>query len=143
MPRQDREASGVDAIVTTHSGRGRAEESEGWLGQRERGAIWLIRLTSNLVAAVGRRPTRILVRFIACYYVLFDRASRNASRDWLTRVHGRPASLGEIYGHILRFAQVTVDRLLFVRGSAGAFEIERTGTKALEVQAATGQLPRL
>ena len=141
MPRLDSETGGVEAIVTTNDeeSRSRSDDAEGWLNQRERGAVWVIRMTSFWVGLVGRKPARILVRFIAAYYALFDRVARDASRDWLTRVHGKPATFGQIYGHILRFAQVTLDRLLFVRGTPGAFEIKRTGTKALETQVATGR----
>lgn len=133
----------TDATESTNATTGtRAAEAgapEDWLNQRERGAIWVIRATSFWVGLLGRKPARVLVRLIAVYYALFDRVARDASRDWLTRVHGQPASFGQIYGHILRFAQVTIDRLLFVRGSSEGFEIKRTGTKALETQVATGQ----
>jgi predicted LPLAT superfamily acyltransferase len=138
VPRLASEIGGVEAIVTTSDERGRVE-SKNWLDQRERGVISVIRLTSYWVGVFGRNPTRVLVRFIAVYYALFDRVARKASRDWLTRVHGKPATFGQIYGHILRFAQVTIDRLLFVRGSSDIFEIERIGTQALEKQVATGQ----
>ncbi len=116
-----------------------ADNPDNWLNQRERGVIWIIRLTSFWVGILGRKPARILVRVIAAYYVLFDRVARDASRNWLSRVYGQPASLRQVYAHILHFAQVTLDRLFFVRGSTDAFEIKRTGTKALELQVATGK----
>jgi len=109
------------------------------MNQGERGAIWAIRMTAFWVGLLGRKPARILVCGIAAYYALFDRTARRASAAWLERVHGEPPSFGQIYRHILCFAQVTLDRLLFVRGTVDAFEINRTGTKALEVQAATGK----
>ena len=148
VPALDSGSGGVEAIMTppdlAPSGVGEVEDApaadaEGWLNQRERGAISIIRLTSFFVGIVGRQPARVLVRFIAVYYTLFDRVACEASRDWLTRVHGRPANRRQIYGHILRFAQVTVDRLLFVRGKSNSFEIRQTGTGALEEQVATGQ----
>jgi predicted LPLAT superfamily acyltransferase len=114
------------------------EKAEGWLSQGERGAIWGIRITSFWVGFFGRTPTRILVRLLAAYYALFDRTARRASAIWLERVHGEKPGFGGIYRHILHFAQVTVDRLLFVRGTIGAFEITRVGTEALEAQVATG-----
>ena len=116
----------------------RADE-DNWLNQRERGAVWLIRLTAFWVGVLGRKPTRVLLRAIAAYYALFDRSAGRASRDWLARVHGRPATFGQVYRHIFSFAQVTLDRLLFVRGRTGALDINLTGTKALEDQVATGQ----
>lgn len=115
------------------------ENAEGWLNQRERGAIWAIRITAFWVGLLGRKPARILVRGIAAYYVLFDRTARRASASWLERVHGEAPSFAQIYRHLLCFAQVTLDRLLFVRGTVDALEINRTGTKALEAQVATGK----
>jgi predicted LPLAT superfamily acyltransferase len=116
-----------------------ADESEDWMSQGERGAIWGIRLTAFWVGILGRRPLRPLVCGIALYYVLFDRTARRASAEWLERVHGKAPSTLEIYRHILCFAQVTFDRLLFVRGTIDALEIHRTGTEALEEQVATGE----
>ncbi|GAH66563.1 unnamed protein product, partial [marine sediment metagenome] len=143
VPQLDSNACGLEAIVMTVSDQSRARSEADhpgtWLNQRERGVIWIIRWTAFWVGVLGRKPARLLVRGIAAYYVLFDRAARDASRDWLSRIHGQPASLGQVYTHILHFAQVTLDRLLFVRGSSDAFEITRTGTKALELQAATGK----
>ena len=110
-----------------------------WMNQRERGAVWAIRMTAFWVGVLGRKPARLMVCGIAAYYALFDQTARRASRDWLERVHGEPARFPQIYRHILCFAQVTLDRLLFVRGSVGAFEINRTGTEALEKQVASGR----
>ncbi|HEB89984.1 MAG TPA: lipid A biosynthesis acyltransferase [Deltaproteobacteria bacterium] len=111
----------------------------GWLTQRERGAVWLIRLTAFWVGVLGRRPLRIVVCGIAAYYALFDRVARSASRHWLERVHGREPRLSDIYRHIRCFAQVTLDRLLFVAGRTSGIEIGRTGTGALDEQVKTGR----
>ena len=60
------------AIVTPPNEKASADvDAGGWRNQRERGAIWLIRMTSFWVGIVGRRPARILVRVIAAYYALF------------------------------------------------------------------------
>lgn len=117
----------------------RDEAADGWLSQGERGAIWAIRITAFWVGILGRKPARLLVCGLAAYYAVFDRTARRASAQWLERVHGKAPGFGEIYRHILCFAQVTLDRLLFVRGTLGAFEIKRTGTEALEAQVATGK----
>ncbi|HIG71315.1 MAG TPA: hypothetical protein EYQ46_14980 [Myxococcales bacterium] len=127
----------AEALMKTVREEIRPDES--WLNHRERGAIGLIRLTAFWVELIGRRPMRLLLRLIAAYYVVFDRTARRASRNWLERVHGRPVKLREIYGHIFQFTQVTLDRLLFVRDKTDALSISRTGTEALEQQAATGQ----
>jgi predicted LPLAT superfamily acyltransferase len=109
------------------------------MNQGERGAIWGIRFTAFWVGILGRRPFRPLVCALAAYYALSDRTARRASISWLERVNGEAPTFLQIYRHIRCFAQVTLDRLLFVRRTVDAFEIKRTGTKALEVQAASGQ----
>ena len=110
-----------------------------WMNQAERGAMWGIRLTAFWVGVLGRRPIRPLLCAIAAYYVLFDGSARRASAAWLERVNGAPPSRLDVYRHIRTFAQVTLDRLLFVKGTVGALEIRRTGTFKLEDQVATGQ----
>ncbi len=102
-----------------------------WLRQRERGAVWAITLATWIATGLGRPAAMLLARAIAVYYVVFDRRARRASRDWLARVHGRPASLSEVHHHISIFAQATTDRLFFARSAFDAFEIVHTGSHHL------------
>ena len=115
------------------------EDKAAWLSQRERGTVWAIRMTAFWATLLGRRLSRPLVVLIAAYYVAFDRNARSVSRDWLTRVYGRPARFREIYRHLLTFVQVTLDRLYFATGKTEPFEVVRTGNELLSQQAATGQ----
>jgi predicted LPLAT superfamily acyltransferase len=115
------------------------EQPRAWLSQGERGAIWGIKFIAFWVKHLGRKPLRPLLSVVAAYYVLSDRTARRASAAWLARISGEEPSLVEIYRHILCFAQVTLDRLLFMRGTVDEFEIKRTGTRALELQAETGK----
>lgn len=117
----------------------KVDRSGGWLTQRERGSVWAIQVGVICATMFGRRPARVLMTLVAAYYFVFDRTARRASRDWLTRFHGRPARLGEIYRHILCFAQVTLDRLFFARGAIDDFEIVRHGNHHLEELARSGQ----
>jgi predicted LPLAT superfamily acyltransferase len=126
------------SVVTTPRGS-KKNDPNGWMNQGERGAIWGIRLAAFWVSILGRRATRVLVCAVAAYYALFDRTARRASATWLERVNGKAPTFAQIYNHILCFAQVTLDRLLFVRGSVDMFEIKRTGTEALERQVETGR----
>ena len=114
------------------SQRAESQDASDWLSQRERGTVLVIRLTAWLATTFGRRPSRVLVWFIAAYYALFDRSVRRASRNWLARVHGSPkTSWAQTYSHVRCFAQVTVDRLFFAQGRIDAFEIDRTGNQHL------------
>lgn len=102
-----------------------------WLDQRERGALWAIQAMAFMATAFGRAPARLLVRFIALYYALFDRVAVRASRAWLARVRGESPGFGDVYRHIHAFAQVTLDRLFLVRGATKGLSIVHTGTEHL------------
>ena len=106
-----------------------------WLTQRERGAILGMRAMFWMATLLGRGPARQFVRVIALWYFAFDKRARAASRQFLSKVYARPASLSEIYGHILRFARVTIDRVFLLLGSSGTFELKRTGHHYLETLA--------
>jgi predicted LPLAT superfamily acyltransferase len=113
-------------------------ESPGWLGQRERGAVWAIRLGTFWATFFGRRPTRLIVYAIAAYYTLFDRTARQASRTWFERIDGEWPSLARVYRHILCFAHVTLDRLFFARGLIEDLDIHRHGKEYLDALARSG-----
>ncbi len=108
-----------------------------WLSQRERGAVWLIHAALRMAQIVGRPLMKPVVLVIALYYRLTDRKAARASRAWLTRVHGRPATFWETFRHIHTFAQVTLDRILLVSGKGRAFRFTRTGNEHIAAQFAS------
>jgi|HubBroStandDraft_1064217.scaffolds.fasta_scaffold01628_6 predicted LPLAT superfamily acyltransferase len=103
----------------------------GWLAVAERGSVMGIRLVVWLATALGRAPTRLLLRAVAAYYVLARPSVRRVSRRYLERIHGR-ATLGMVYAHVLRFAEVALDRVFIVCGKDHYFEVTRTGHDYLE-----------
>ena len=114
-----------------------AADAAQWLTQRERGAILGMRFVLLVATAFGRGPARLIVRCVALFYALFDRAARRASRRWLERVYGRRASFGEVYGHILCFAHVTLDRVFLLMRKTHGFIVNRTGNHHLKALAAS------
>lgn len=109
-----------------------------WLTTAEKGSLLGMRATLLLVGLVGRRLTRLVLPAIALYFVLFHKDARRASRRWLRRVeapHGRLAVLR----HVLRFAQVTLDRVLFLRGDTAGFAVEHVGQEHLRALRASGR----
>jgi predicted LPLAT superfamily acyltransferase len=109
--------------------------ADGWLSVTERGSVFGIRFLVWVSHALGRGPARFFLRFIAAYYVVFHGVGRRASRDYLTRVHGR-ATLGMQYRHVLRFAEALLDRVFIVSGRHRYFTVTRTGSKYLQRLAA-------
>jgi predicted LPLAT superfamily acyltransferase len=69
---------------------------------------------------------------VALYYFLFDRASRRSSRQWLERALDREVSWRDVYRHLWTFAQVTLDRIFFLRGKTSPFDVNRNGHHYLE-----------
>lgn len=107
------------------------QRSQGWTEMAERGTAAGIWLLATMVTGLGRAPARTVLRGLAPYYLLFHGPARRASRDYLRRIHGR-ASLRMVHDHILRFAQCSLDRLIFVRGRSEGFEIHRHGEEHLD-----------
>ena len=112
-----------------------AKSEAAWLTQRERGAVAGIRVMFWMATLFGRWPAQQFVRLIALWYTLFDRNARATSRAWLERVHGRPVRFREIYGHVLCFARVALDRVFLLLGAHDAFVVNRTGNHYLRALA--------
>jgi predicted LPLAT superfamily acyltransferase len=110
----------------------------GWLGVAERGSVVGIRFLVWLATAFGRAPARLFLRAVAAYYVLAHPSVRAFSRQYLQRIHGR-APLAMVYAHVLRFAEVTLDRVFIVCGKDKGFEVTRTGYQYLEALGASGR----
>lgn len=109
-----------------------ATRSDGdWLGVAEKGSAWGIATTIWLATVAGRPAARLLVRGIALWYTLLHPGVRRASRIWWQHVRGQPPSLGQIYQHVLRFAQTVLDRCFFLQGKFDLFTIERDGHQHL------------
>ena len=72
------------------------------------------------------------------YFTLFAPAARRASRAWYERVTGR-SSFFTAYRHLLRFAEVALDRVFFVRGELKHFEFDRKGTELMHELLASGR----
>ncbi|MFO1076615.1 MAG: lipid A biosynthesis acyltransferase [Planctomycetota bacterium] len=116
-----------------------AAPRDGWLTQRERGVLWLIRFTFAVAGLLGRRFMKLVVAGIALWYRLFDRRAVAASRQWLTRVEGSAPGFWRVYRHIRTFAQVTLDRVFLITDRFGCFAITHTGHELLDAQVATGR----
>ncbi len=104
----------------------------GWLDVAEVGGVLGIRILVSVTTLMGRTPARALLRVVALYYILFKATARRASRIWLEKVYGPDGvTFGMTYNHILRFAQVSLDRLFFARRQIGRFEMRLHGQEHL------------
>ena len=115
------------------------EDRTTWLSVGERGTVLGFRLVLWMATIFGRWPARLLVRAIALYYAILDRPARRASRQWWTVIQGTPPTFGTIYEHILRFAQITLDRVFLLQGKTKHFEVVHHGHELLEQARAAGR----
>lgn len=99
-------------------------------------AIWLIR---EVALRCGRPFTRLFL-YPICLYFFFRRApERRASRAFLTRVFGRPASAWQVLRHIHGFASTILDRAFLLAGRHDLFDIRVAGADAIEAAMRDGR----
>lgn len=114
--------------------------STSWRQRPEGGgrfAIWLIRGVGRYL---GRAPARILLYPITLYFLIKRGPERRASRAYLTRALGRPATLREVARHIHTFSATILDRV-FLLGDRDMrrFQMQVSGVEAVRAQLEQGR----
>lgn len=115
------------------------EKRLAWMRRPEGGgyfALWLIR---TLALTLGRPPARLVLYFVSAYFVLRRGPERRASRSFLTRALGRPATLVDVWRHMHTFAVVTLDRVFLMSEAFRRFEITTHGVEAVQQVLDRGQ----
>lgn len=99
-------------------------------------ALWLIRSVGRYG---GRAVGRAFLYPITLYFLVRRGPERRASRTWLSRASGRPASLVGVARHIHAFASTILDRIFLLSGELHRFDIAIEGLPALDAQLAKGR----
>jgi predicted LPLAT superfamily acyltransferase len=76
-----------------------------------------------LATHVHRPLVRPLLYPIVAYFVLTSPSARAASRGYLRRVLGRPATLRDLWRHFFAFASCTLDRIFFLSKRHQAIDV--------------------
>ena len=118
-------------------GSTRAEDAS-WQAAPERGSPLLLRFMIWVTRRLGRGVARALLPPIVLYFVAFSRRARAASRAWMTRALGRPATLADVYRHYDAFAVTLLDRVYFLTGRWDYFDVRLHGDEALRAIVARG-----
>ena len=113
--------------------------SKAWFRQRERGSPLLILFILWVARRLGRVPARVLLWPISAYFLLAAGNARRASRDYLSRLRGRPAGLVQVARHIHCFAATILDRVFFLSGRFDVFDIHYHGLENLNNKLADGR----
>lgn len=104
---------------------------ETWKQRPEVGGLWGVWLTRTIALYLGRRLTRLLLLPITLYFLIRRGPERRASRAYLSRLRGRPASLLAIARHMHCFASTTVDRVYLLSERFRRFELHTHGLAEL------------
>ncbi len=110
-----------------------------WARQRERGSRLLLRLMLWITLHLGWTIARGLLFVITCYFFLTSGRARAASRDFLGRVLGRPASPRDEFRHIFAFASVIMESVFLLAGRTSRFRINIEGLESLTASLAKGR----
>lgn len=110
-----------------------------WQSRPEGGgrfAIWLIRA---IALHGGRRLGRLCLYPITLYFFVRRGPERRASRHYLQRVFGRPATTWQVLKHIHCFAATILDRIFLLAHGERPFRIETEGLDLLDQCVAQGR----
>ena len=103
-----------------------------WTRRSERGSLWLVRFMARASLALGRGPSRVLVRLIAAYFLATGGSARRASREFLARSLGREPTVAELYRLFFAFSATIHDRVYFLKDRFDLFDIEVRGAELCE-----------
>jgi len=111
----------------------------GWAERAERGNLTLLRAMAWLSLRFGRRAGRVVLRAAAAYFVLFSPLARRASRSYLRRALGRPATWRDVYRHMYTFGATIHDRLYLLNDRFDLFDIRVRGETLVDDALAGGR----
>lgn len=101
-----------------------------WAHTPERSNMLMLRIMTWISLRLGRRAGRVILHFIALYFLLLSPAARRASHSYLTRVLGS-VSWMNMYRHFYSFASTIHDRIYLVNQRFDLFDFEISGTEQL------------
>jgi len=113
--------------------------NEHWQDRPEGGgrfAIWLIR---TIALHGGRRVGRLCLYPITLYFYLRRAPERQASKQYLQRVFGKPATPWQVFRHLYYFAATSMDRVYLLARGEQSFEFETEGLDLLDEKIAQGR----
>ena len=110
-----------------------------WTQREERSNLPLLRLMSWLSLRLGRRLSRLVLQPAAFYFLLFAPAACKASREYLTRVLGRPAGWLDVRRHFIAFGTTIHDRIYLLNERFDLFDLRLQGQKLVGETLAEGR----
>jgi len=114
----------------------RGEAGPPWYRAAERGSLLGLRCMVGLLRLLGPRGVRWVAEALVPYFFLTGRRARQASRDYLGRLHRlgalpEPPGPRDVYRHFRSFTRATVDKLLAWSGRWSELPVQPEGLEAL------------
>jgi predicted LPLAT superfamily acyltransferase len=109
-----------------------------WTQRKERSNIPLMRLMTWLSLRLGRRVSRIVLSPASAYFMLFSPAACKASRAYLTRALGRPATWLDVWRHLMVFGATIHDRIYLLNDRFDLFDLRVHGREVMRDTLAEG-----
>ena len=105
--------------------------SAAWVDQEERGTPFALRLILWIAQHLGRGFSRLFLYPITLYFLLMAKPQRSASRQYLSRILGRQATLSDVARHIHCFASTILDRVFLLADRSSEFNIQRNNPEGV------------
>jgi predicted LPLAT superfamily acyltransferase len=109
-----------------------------WTQRKERSNIPLMRFMTWLSLRLGRRVSRIVLSPASAYFMLFSPAACKASRAYLTRALGRPATWLDVWRHLIVFGATIHDRIYLLNDRFDLFDLRVHGREVMRDTLAEG-----
>jgi predicted LPLAT superfamily acyltransferase len=110
-----------------------------WSQAPERGPAWIVHLMLWLMRHLGWFANRIVLPGITAWFFITSGTARAASREYLQRALGRPATTLDVLRHIHSFANSILDRALLLTGQADQLTLDVSGLEHVEAIVAAGR----
>lgn len=110
-----------------------------WAEVPERGTPVLLRLTGWIALRIGRAVARLLLYPVSLYFLLTGNIARTASREYLSRVLGRPPHWWNAFAHFYCFAATILDRVYLLKGRFDHFDVSVHNKEILDRQIESGK----
>lgn len=106
-----------------------------WQQQRERSTPFALKLIRWIALHMGRGVARLLLYPIVGYFLLTSREACQASKAFLARVRGAPATGIDVARHLHSFASTILDRVFLITDRFEEFEIKIHGEEIAQAHA--------
>ncbi len=110
-----------------------------WVKAPERSNMLALRVICALALWCGRPLTRLILHPITLYFLLFSPTQRRHVRRYLARAIGPRAGWRDGYRLLHNFASIVLDRVYFLRGRMGLFDVQVQGGEAVEAEERAGR----